>query len=102
MKRTLLFVIAALLVLLSYPSTHSHAGTTKQLNSEKPSIMVKSGGGDDGITLAGTDDDDDGDSDGILGIKGKTRGLPGAPLDGPASGTRTLLKVWWSYLMFLR
>jgi|GEM_PF-3272981 len=107
MKRALFTVVAALVVLLSYPSTHSLAGTNGQaLNkgASHPVAVGRYGGPYGGPIGAGTSDSNDGDADGLAGIRGGTH--PGLG-DGLGSSSmsrnvkmRTLLRMWWNISIF--
>ena len=101
MKRALLIYAAALLVLLSYPLTNAHAG--QQLDVSKPSIVTPPNGGDGPGAFVGDDGGGDGDADdiGSYKLRGDTNpGASGASLaDG---GFRLFLRVWWSFMVFLR
>ena len=98
MKRAILVFAAALLVLLSYPSTQSLAAS-KASDNTGPSIITAK----DVDVISMTGDDDDGDADDILGIKNRT----GTKADSGSTsivqgGFRTVVRVWWNYLIFFR
>ncbi len=98
MKRAVFIFMAALLVLLTYASTDSLARTSNA--SDGPSIITaQKGGFDDGIVLS----DDDGDADGLAGYRGKTK------IDEMSSSSsaeygifRTLLGIWWDFMVIIR
>ncbi len=101
MKRLMLVLIAAVLVLLVYPSTHPVSASSKALSIngpyiQSPKIVTPP------IDLAG--DDDDGDADGIAGTKGSKSDPNGASLDNPDGRTRYMLmyKMWWNFLIRIR
>jgi hypothetical protein len=100
MKRTWLIFAAALLVLLSYPLTYSHAG---QLNASKPSIVTPPTGGDIPDTRSGDSGGDDGDADDIGSLKLRGDTNPGAGKLVTDSEFRIIfLRGWWSLLVLLR
>lgn len=98
MKRAWLIFAAALLVLLSYPLTYSHAG---QLKVDKPSIVTPSTGGDLPSTRSGDSGGTDGDADDIGSLKIRGDANPGTT--GIADDQfRIFLRVWWSLMVLLR
>jgi len=99
MKRAWLIFAAALLVLLSYPLTYSHAG---QLNVEKPSIVTPPTGGDLPSTHSGDSGGDDGDADDIGSLKIRGDANPGATGIFADEQFRIFLRVWWSLMVLLR
>lgn len=106
MKRTLFIIVAALLVLLSYPSTYSHAGntSTKQLSVDKPHVFVPSDATGTPTVQPDANSDDDGDADGVLGIRNNNQ-RPGGSASILGLGdirTSVLVRAWWNYVMFLR
>ena len=99
MKRAILVFTAALLVLFSYPSTQSLAAS-QHSDLSGPSIITSA---KDGDVIPLTGDDDDGDADDITGYKDPT----GAKADSGAKsirtgGFRTIVRLWWNYLIFFR
>ena len=101
MKRVVLILVAALLVLLVYPSTHPLSASPKQMSItgpyiQSPKIVTPP------IDLAG--DDDDGDADGVAGIKGSKDNPNGASLYDTGERTRLMLifKMWWNFLIRIR
>lgn len=100
MKRAWLIFAAALLVLLSYPLTYSHAG---QLNTSKPSIVTPPTGGDIPDTRSGDSGGDDGDADDIGSYKLRgDAGLGNSAGPGVETEFRVFLRVWWSLMVLLR
>ena len=100
MKRVWLIFAAALLVLLSYPLTNSHAG---QLDASKPSILTPRDTGDTPGVRSGDNGGDDGDADDIGSYK--LRGDSNLGATGAIAGDsnfRIFLRVWWSFMVFLR
>ena len=98
MKRAFLVIIAALLVCLSYPSTHTVSASSD--NSTNIQI-ISTKGGSGGPMLDGEEGEDEGDADGVAGIKGKAKpGMGGVT----SSGTRVVVTVrtWWNLLFWFR
>jgi len=95
MKRWFFIVVAALVVFLSYPSTHALAGSSKDIS--KPRILTPLQGGEP-IALSGDDGDGDGDTDGLAGFTKSNR--HSGP--NPASDVRVMIQVWWKFLVWLR
>jgi hypothetical protein len=95
MKRWYFIVVAAMVVLLSYPSTHALAGSSKDIS--KIRILTPLDGGEP-IALSGDDDGDDGDADGLAGNAKPNRH------SGPDSSAdvRVMIQVWWKFLVWLR
>lgn len=98
MKRAWLILIAALAVMLAYPTTMPSAKSPAISNGDTPTIYIISprSGGD---TPSQSGDDDDGDAD-DLGFKGGT-------ISTTTNTERTRLmrdaaQVWWMYLVFNR
>ena len=103
MKRTIYIVMAALLVLLFYPSTHPFAKSPIPVVQSGPSVIPSPAG--DGPPIAYTDDDDDGSDDGDADdITGYRNGRPvGSPMGDP--GQRPVLimfKMWWNFMIWVR
>ena len=67
MKRAVLILIAALLVLLVYPSTHPFAKSLDRSNDGPIVITPYPGGPPIALTDSNDDDSDDGDADGVAG-----------------------------------
>ncbi len=102
MKRALLVLIAAVLVLLVYPSTHPLAASPGKLVYDMPNI-ISSKSITPPIDLNGSDDEDDGDADGILGTK-NNKTNPNTSSYQPGDHTRFMLtfKMWWNFLFGIR
>ncbi len=100
MKRAVFICIAALLVLLTYASTESLARTSSA--SDGLSIVTpQTGDFDDDIVLSG--DNDGGDADGLSGYRGKAKAaLPGSSSWDSDDIFRTLLQVWWNFMVIVR
>lgn len=101
MKRTIYIVIAALLVLLFYPSTHPFAKSPNPVVQSSPSVIPSPTG--DGPPIAYSDDDDDGSGD-ADDITGNRNGRPTCvPMGSP--GQRPVLimfKMWWNFMIWVR
>jgi hypothetical protein len=101
MKRTIYIVVAALLVLLIYPSTHPFAKSPNPVVQSGPSVIPASAG--DGPPIAYSDDDDDGsgDADDITGCRD---GRPvGSPIVNPGQRpVLIMLKMWWNFMIWVR
>ena len=105
MKRAVLIIVAALLVLLVYPSTHPYAKSAELWGSSGPSVITPKAGGDPIAYSDDSDDDsDDGDSDDVAGWKGRGDGLnrtgDGATL--PPTDIGLLFKMWWNLMIWIR
>jgi hypothetical protein len=101
MKRVVLILIAALLVLLVYPSTHPLSASPRQLSLDgpyiqSPKIVTPP------IDLAG--EDDDGDADSVGGVKGSKSDPNTSSINNPDERTRFMLiyKMWWNFLIRIR
>ena len=104
MKRVVLVLMAALLVLLVYPSTHPLAASSRSLSIDGPTIIVSPRSITPPIDLSGDDDDDDGDADGVAGTRNdKSTPDTGSRFD-PATRTQFMLmyKMWWNFLIRMR
>ena len=102
MKRAVFILVAVLLVVLSYPSTHPYAGPVK--SNLGPNI-VETKGGTTGPSAS--DDDgtgttaDDGDLDGVAGIKKKAAGSGDLVIIANDSRVSLLFGMWWRFI-FIR
>lgn len=103
MKRTIYIVIAALLVVLFFPSTHPYAKSPTPVVPSGPAVISSPTG--DGPPIAYTDNDDggagDGDADDITGYRDK---LPsGAPIgDAAQRPVMIMFKMWWNFMIWVR
>lgn len=99
MKRVVLICIAALLVLLTYPSTYSLA---KESDLSDSSAIVSGADLDGGVSLSGSGDD--GDADDLAGARRKTRTRMEDVDLAASSGSifRTFLQVWWNFMVIIR
>jgi len=101
MKRTSLFLIAALLVLLVYPSTHPLAASPDKLSYDLPNIIASKS-----ITppIDMNDNDDDGDADDITGTRGGKTDPNTSSYYRPADRTNFMLtfQMWWNFLFGIR
>ena len=99
-----MFLIAALLVLLVYPSTHPLAASPDNLSYQVPNI-ISSKSIAPPIDMNDADDDDDGDADSIGGVRG-AKSNPGNTSDFNRPGNRTnfvlTLQMWWNFLIGIR
>ena len=102
MKRALLVLIAAVLVLLVYPSTHPLSASPGKLTYDMPNI-ISSKTITPPIDLNGNDDDDDGDADDITGTR-SSKTNPSASSYQPGSHARITLtlQMWWNFLFGIR
>ena len=100
MKRAVFIFMTALLVLLTYASTDSLARTPSA--SDGPFIVTpQTGGFDDDIVFSG--DNGGGDADGLSGYRGKTKtALPRSSGQDSYDVFRTLLQVWWNFMVIVR
>jgi len=98
MKRAWIIIAAALLVLLSYPLTTSYAG---QLEVSKPSVVTPRDTGDTPGAYSGDNGGGDGDADDIGSQKLRGDNNPGAAKFAD-SRLRIFLRVWMSFMVFLR
>lgn len=104
MKRLLFISLAALFVLLSYPSTHSvHAGVCSAEQTDSGVIDKRDLNGPR-IGLSG--EGDDGDADGLSGIVGGSSGAkvrPYAPSSNATLGTfQVMIQTWWKFMILIR
>lgn len=97
MKRAVLICIAALLVLLTYPSTYSLA---KESDLSDSSAIVSGADLDGGVSLSGSGDD--GDADDLAGTRRKTRTDDVNLAASSGSIFRTFLQVWWNFMVIIR
>jgi hypothetical protein len=102
MKRAVLILFAALLVLLVYPSTHPYAKSSAPGNFNQPTVITPKVHGD---PIAYSDDGDDGDGDDVAGYRGggdplKRSGPRGAAL--PHSELGLVFKMWWNFMIWIR
>ena len=96
MKRAILILVAVLAVLLVYPATTPSAKSYR-VDADSPNIITGPSGYEDPIDLSGNGDGDDGDSDGVSGIRGGRRdGFTN--VSGQTGNVVTGGKLWWMYL----
>jgi hypothetical protein len=100
MKRALLVLVAALVVLLAYPSTQSNAGIGGPGYIE-PSVTTTAPGGTPLGVDSGSGDGSDGDADGLSGIDPK-KTLKGTQLTVNIDRGWVLLRTWWNLLIWIR
>jgi hypothetical protein len=103
MKRAAFILIAALLVLLVYPSTHPFAKSLDPANTGP--IVVTPYPGTQPIVLTDSDDDDsdDGDADGLTGYRDRGERPGGTSVLNPgASAVVMVLKMWWNHVIWVR
>ncbi len=106
MKRAVLILVATLIVLLVYPSTHPFAKSSDLWGTSGPSVITPKSNGDPIAYSDDNDDDsDDGDSDDVAGWA--DRGA-GPPRNGSANGTLPptgiglVFKMWWNFMIWVR
>jgi hypothetical protein len=105
MKRAVFILVAALLVLLVYPSTHPYAKTAELWGANGPSVITPKADGD---PIAYTDDSDgdsdDGDSDDVAGWKGRGDGMSRSGVGGtlPHADIGLAFKMWWNLMVWIR
>jgi len=103
MKRAGIILIAALLVLLVYPSTHPFA---KSLDpADGGPIVVTPYPGQQPIAMTDDDDDDsdDGDADGITGYRDRGTRPDGTSVVNPGMSRLTMVfKMWWNHVIWVR
>ncbi len=105
MKRAILILVAALLVLLVYPSTHPCAKSSALGNFNGPSVITPKSHGDPiAYSDADDDDSDDGDSDDVAGWRDAGLGLSSTGRGGtlPPTGIGLVFKMWWNYMIWIR
>lgn len=93
----MLVLVAALIVLFLCPSTNSMAGdrgVTTPTVSSKPLVG-------DNPAATDTNDEDDGDADGLSGFQSK-RGLGGSQQSTTVDAQWVLLKQWWTLFIWMR
>lgn len=104
MKRAIFILVAALLVLLVYPSTHSFAKSAMGRAGGPVVICPMSGTGPPiAQSDEGEDESDDGDGDDVAGFKqtGKNP-LGGSSVMFPSPGVRNTIRVWWTFMIWIR
>jgi len=102
MKRALLVLVAALVVLLAYPSTQSIAGSGGPGYTEPVVTSKDTGGGGAPLGVdSGSGDGSDGDADGLSGIDTK-KTLKGTQLTYGAPQEWVLLRMWWNLYLWFR
>jgi hypothetical protein len=102
MKRAVLIFVAALLVLLIYPSTHPLAVSPGYGIKGGPSI-ISSQSDTPPIDTTESGDGDDGDADGVAGVRGTKEELQnseGARLAQPR--VMLFFKMWWNFMIWIR
>jgi hypothetical protein len=104
MKRVVLVLVAALLVLLVYPSTHPLAASSRSGGSDGPTIVVLPHSDIPPIDMSGDDDDEDGDADDIAGTRGSKSNPGTGSIYDPGTRTQFMLmyKMWWNFLFRIR
>ena len=101
MKRAILIVIAALLVLLVYPSTHPYAKSPIPVTDA--SVIPPLSGDGPPIVLSDDSDDDSGDGDAIGGYRDRDRKPTGSSYDVSGPGRVLItIKMWWNYMIWIR
>lgn len=105
MKRAAILIVAiATLVLVGYPSAPSLADTSNSYSTSKsgsPQVISVPGG----TVLSGSGDpgggSNEGDADGLSGLKGRP---PLTTLDALSGGSRVMvmLENWWKFMMWSR
>ena len=106
MKRAVFLLVAALIVLLVYPSTHPFAKSAAPWDSNGPSVITPKSNGD---PIAYSDDNDDGsdggDSDDVAGWRDRGEGLSPTGRDGgtlPPTEIGLVFKMWWNFMIWIR
>lgn len=106
MKRAILILVAALLVLLVYPSTHPYAKSSGLRDHNGHSLVSPKVLGD---PIAYSDDNDggadDGDSDDVAGWRDNGNTLSRSGIGGPVSdpsGIDLVFKMWWNFMIWIR
>jgi hypothetical protein len=105
MKRAIFIAIAALLVLLVYPSTHPYAQSSKMGFVDRPSVITPLPGDGPPIVYSqeNEDDSDDGDLDDVAGYKsGSSKPVDRSSFALPSPGVRNIFKVWWNFMIWVR
>ena len=106
MKRAVLILVAALLVLLVYPSTHPYAKSSAPGDFNQLTEITPKSNGD---PIAYSDDSDggsdDGDSDDVAGWRDhggdalRRSGLGGTL---PPTDFGLVFKMWWNFMIWIR
>jgi hypothetical protein len=106
MKRAIFILVAALLVLLVYPSTHPYAKSAKPGVITGPAVITPFSGTGPPIALSGDseDDSDDGDADDLSGYKDKDSRPEGSTVGPVGQNNRITLyfTMWWNYMFRVR
>jgi hypothetical protein len=105
MKRALWIALAALLVILVYPSTHPLAKSPRAGVPDGPEIAVPLSLENPSISLVGENDGDgdDGDADDLSGYKSGKTNPTGSSGNRVGQGRFVLmLKMWWNYVIRIR
>jgi hypothetical protein len=105
MKRSIFILVAALLVLLVYPSTHPYAKSPTPGLIIGPSVITPLSGADPPIAYSDDSDDDadDGDGDAIGGYRERDRKPNGsAYISSPGGRAVVVLKMWWNFMIWIR
>jgi hypothetical protein len=106
MKRAVLILFAALLVLLVYPSTHPYAKSSAPGNFNQPTVITPKDHGDPIAYSDDSDGDSDGgDSDDVAGWRdggggALTRSGSGGALAPTELGL--MFKMWWNFMIWIR
>jgi hypothetical protein len=100
MKRALFVIVAALVVLLAYPSTQSIAALEGP-GVTGPTVASSAPGGTPLGVDSGSGDGSDGDADGLSGIDSK-KTLKGTQLTIEIEREWVLLRMWWNLFMWIR
>lgn len=106
MKRAVLILVAALLVLLVYPSTHPYAKSSVTGYFNEPSVISpKTHSGQIAYADDGDGGSDDGDSDDVAGWREGGNALSNAPRGGGTLGPTEfglVFKMWWNLMIWIR
>ena len=105
MKRAIFIAIAALLVLLVYPSTHPYAKSPVPGVITGPTVVTPSIDQDPPIAYSDDsgEDTDDGDGDAIGGYRERDR-LPSGSTRVTTPDGRVVIafKMWWNFMIWIR
>ena len=107
MKRAIFILIAALLVLLVYPSTHAYAKSPKPGIITGPTVITPvSDGGPTSYTDSNDDGSDDGDSDDVAGWRDRDTKpgdrTPAGEIVYTPRGLGVVYKMWWNLMIWIR